>query len=102
MADRDTICAIRGAALPLNGGPHDHDALIDLVGNRAAVRRLAAPPQRGLRRSAGRLLRTRPVQPLFTSIGEVLAYLDKVDPRAAGQARQRYACFDHYREDSQH
>jgi erythromycin esterase-like protein len=39
---------------------------------------------------------------MFTSIGEVLGYLDKVDPAAAAQARARYACFDHYYEDSQH
>ena len=39
---------------------------------------------------------------MFTSIGEVLAYLDKVDPQAAKVARERYACFDHYQEDSQH
>jgi erythromycin esterase-like protein len=39
---------------------------------------------------------------MFTSIGEVLDYLGKVDPHAAAQARARYACFDHYYEDSQH
>ena len=39
---------------------------------------------------------------LFTSLREVLAYLDKVDPQAAKIARERYACFDHYYEDSQH
>jgi erythromycin esterase-like protein len=39
---------------------------------------------------------------LFTSLREVLAYLDKVDPEAARVARERYACFDHYYEDSQH
>jgi erythromycin esterase-like protein len=39
---------------------------------------------------------------LFTSIEEVLRYLDEVDPNAARQARARYACFDHYHEDSQH
>lgn len=38
---------------------------------------------------------------LFTSIDEVLNYLDKVDPEAARRARVRYACFDHYREDTQ-
>lgn len=38
---------------------------------------------------------------LFTSIDAVLAYLDKVDPRAAERARFRYACFDHFEEDSQ-
>lgn len=38
---------------------------------------------------------------LFTSIEEVLNYLDKVDPDAASRARQRYACFDHFRHDSQ-
>jgi erythromycin esterase-like protein len=39
---------------------------------------------------------------LFTSMQEVLGYLDQVDPQAARIARARYACFDHYREDSQH
>jgi erythromycin esterase-like protein len=38
---------------------------------------------------------------LFTSMEEVLRYLDKVDPDAAVDARQRYACFDHYGDDSQ-
>jgi erythromycin esterase-like protein len=38
---------------------------------------------------------------LFTSMEEVLLYLDKVDPAAAADARQRYACFDHYGDDSQ-
>jgi erythromycin esterase-like protein len=38
---------------------------------------------------------------LFTSMSEVLAYLDKVDPVAAEEARKRYACFDHYGDDSQ-
>jgi erythromycin esterase-like protein len=38
---------------------------------------------------------------LFTSIAEVLAYLDRTDPDAARRARARYACFDHANEDSQ-
>jgi len=38
---------------------------------------------------------------LFTSIQEVLAYLDRVDPGAATRARERYACFDHAAQDSQ-
>ena len=38
---------------------------------------------------------------LFTSMGEVLDYLDKVDPDASADARKRYACFDHYGVDSQ-
>jgi erythromycin esterase-like protein len=38
---------------------------------------------------------------LYTSIAEVLKYLDRVDPEAARRARSRYACFDHYGEDSQ-
>ncbi|UVW27375.1 erythromycin esterase family protein [Massilia sp. H6] len=32
---------------------------------------------------------------LFTSIQEVLRYLERVDPAGARQARRRYACFDH-------
>lgn len=38
---------------------------------------------------------------LYSSIAEVLHYLDQVDPDAARTARERYACFDHYDEDSQ-
>jgi len=38
---------------------------------------------------------------LFNSIRAVLAYLDRVDPEAARRARSRYACFDHFAEDSQ-
>ncbi len=38
---------------------------------------------------------------MFTSAQAVLAYLDRVDPEAAARARGRYACFDHFEEDSQ-
>ncbi|TFZ04881.1 erythromycin esterase family protein [Ramlibacter rhizophilus] len=38
---------------------------------------------------------------LFASIQKVLDYLDRTDPEAARRARARYACFDHYGEDSQ-
>jgi len=38
---------------------------------------------------------------LHASIQEVVGYLDKVDPDAAGRARHRYACFDHFGEDTQ-
>src|SRR5207244_11409023 len=38
---------------------------------------------------------------LFTSIEAVITVLDKLDPQAARRARQRYACFDHFGEDSQ-
>ena len=38
---------------------------------------------------------------LYGSIEAVLGYLDKVDPEAAGRARHRYACFEHFGEDSQ-
>jgi erythromycin esterase-like protein len=38
---------------------------------------------------------------LFTSIDAVIAYLKRVDPDAAGRAKQRYACFDHFAEDTQ-
>src|SRR5919109_369925 len=37
---------------------------------------------------------------LFSSIEAVLEYLDKVDPDGAQRARARYACFDHFGEDS--
>ena len=32
---------------------------------------------------------------LHRSMDEVIDYLDKVDPKAAARARERYACFDH-------
>ncbi len=32
---------------------------------------------------------------LHSSMREVISYLDKVDPKAAARARERYACFDH-------
>ena len=38
---------------------------------------------------------------LFTSIEEVIRYLDEVDPEAARRARYRYGCFDHHGEDEQ-
>ena len=38
---------------------------------------------------------------LFGSIEAVVTYLDRVDPAAAGRARARYRCFDHFHEDSQ-
>ena len=36
---------------------------------------------------------------LFTSIDEVLHYLEQVDPAAAAQARKRYDCFEQYGDD---
>jgi erythromycin esterase-like protein len=38
---------------------------------------------------------------MFTSMHEVVRYLDEVDPEAAARARRRYSCFDHFGEDSQ-
>jgi erythromycin esterase-like protein len=38
---------------------------------------------------------------LFTSMGSVLRYLEKVDPDAAKRARYLYSCFDHFHEDPQ-
>jgi erythromycin esterase-like protein/predicted phosphoribosyltransferase len=38
---------------------------------------------------------------LHASMKAVLRYLEKVDPEAAKQARERYACFDHVGEDTQ-
>ncbi|MEE6179744.1 erythromycin esterase family protein [Mycobacterium sp. 050134] len=32
---------------------------------------------------------------LHRSMQEVIAYLDKIDPKAAARARERYSCFDH-------
>jgi erythromycin esterase-like protein len=38
---------------------------------------------------------------LYRSVGAVLDHLERVDPEAAQRARSRYACFDHFGEDSQ-
>jgi erythromycin esterase-like protein len=38
---------------------------------------------------------------LFHSIEAVIGFLDQVDPEAASRARYRYACFEHFGEDSQ-
>jgi erythromycin esterase-like protein/predicted phosphoribosyltransferase len=38
---------------------------------------------------------------LHTSMKAVLRYLERVDPAAAKQARERYSCFDHFGEDTQ-
>jgi erythromycin esterase-like protein len=38
---------------------------------------------------------------MFGSIQAVISYLNRVDPDAARRARHRYACFDHFEQDSQ-
>jgi erythromycin esterase-like protein len=38
---------------------------------------------------------------LFNSMEAVIKYLEQVDPEAAGRARYRYSCFEHFGEDSQ-
>jgi erythromycin esterase-like protein len=38
---------------------------------------------------------------MHSSIESVLGYLDNVDPAAAGRARQRYGCFEHFSEEPQ-
>jgi erythromycin esterase-like protein/predicted phosphoribosyltransferase len=38
---------------------------------------------------------------LHTSMHEVIAYLEDIDPAAAERARQRYGCFDHFGRDPQ-
>ncbi|MFL5760956.1 MAG: erythromycin esterase family protein [Thermomicrobiales bacterium] len=38
---------------------------------------------------------------LHASIEAVIGYLERVDPEAAGRARRRYACFDHFGDDAQ-
>jgi erythromycin esterase-like protein/predicted phosphoribosyltransferase len=38
---------------------------------------------------------------LHASMKAVLRYLEKVDPEAAREARERYSCFDHFGEDTQ-
>jgi erythromycin esterase-like protein len=38
---------------------------------------------------------------LYASLEAVVSYLSKVDPEAAGRARERYACFEHFGRDTQ-
>ena len=38
---------------------------------------------------------------LFTSMNAVVEYLAKIDPEAARRARRRYACFDHFGENTE-
>jgi erythromycin esterase-like protein len=38
---------------------------------------------------------------LHASMEAVISYLDKVDPEAAKEARERYACFEHFGDDPQ-
>lgn len=38
---------------------------------------------------------------MYASMEKVLEYLQRVDPEAAGRARQRYACFETYEQDPQ-
>ncbi|MFN8512622.1 MAG: erythromycin esterase family protein [Thermomicrobiales bacterium] len=38
---------------------------------------------------------------LYGSMAAVVDYLDRTDPEAAQRARQRYGCFEHFRQDSQ-
>jgi erythromycin esterase-like protein len=38
---------------------------------------------------------------LHASMAAVVEYLDRVDPEAAGRARERYSCFDHFGTDPQ-
>jgi erythromycin esterase-like protein len=38
---------------------------------------------------------------LYSSSDAVIRYLDEVDPEAAGRARYRYGCFEHFGEDPQ-
>jgi erythromycin esterase-like protein/predicted phosphoribosyltransferase len=38
---------------------------------------------------------------LYRSIEEIIAYLERVDPEAAIRAQERYACFEHYRNEAQ-
>ena len=38
---------------------------------------------------------------LHTSMDAVISYLDKIDPEAAKEARQRYSCFEYFGDDPQ-
>ncbi len=38
---------------------------------------------------------------LYTSMDAVIRYLDRIDPEAAKEARERYSCFEHFGDDPQ-
>jgi erythromycin esterase-like protein len=179
--DADLVDAVRAAARPLSGTEHDHDALLELIGDahfvllgeashgthefyreRARITRrliaekgfnavaiegdwpdayrvnrfvrgygddaFAVEALAGFRRFPTWMWRNTDVidfidwqrafndaQPepaktgfygldlysLHGSMGAVLGYLEKADPESARRARERYACFDQFGDDSQ-
>ena len=62
---------------------------------------MAARAQRRAAPRARHRLHGLDLYSLFASIEAVLGFLDRADPEAAGRARRRYACFDHFGEDTQ-
>ena len=85
-------------------GPARLSALpgLDVAEHRGArLRRLAAraqPPRRGAAKVGFYGL---DLYSLTTSIAAVIAYLEGIDPAAAGRARRRYACFEEFGGDPQ-
>src|SRR5438093_1571176 len=77
------LTSVRRLARPLSGDISDYDALLDLTGQ----------PRAGFY--------GLDLYSLYGSIAAVLNYLDRVDPEAARRARARYACFEHFAEDTQ-
>src|SRR5919109_1040286 len=106
MAERATqhvLAAIRDAAHALSGSPEDYDAVIAAAREVQFV--LLGEASHGTHEFYS--ARAEITKRLITELGfaavaveAVLEYLDKVDPDGAQRARARYACFDHFGEDS--
>lgn len=97
----------------LSGGTDDYDGLLELIEDRDAEEAL-----RGFRRFPTWMWRNAEVLDfvgwlrahndrggegagfygldLYASVGEVVAYLERVDPSAADRARERYTCFEQF------
>jgi erythromycin esterase-like protein/predicted phosphoribosyltransferase len=72
-----------------------NDVVLDFVGwLRQHNDDLSGAPERMNRQSVG--FYGLDVYSLYRSIAEVIAYLEGVDPAAAGRARERYACLDQF------
>lgn len=96
----------------VRGAPEDTDAEESLRGFRrfptwmadrrgARFRRLAACAQRQPQPPNAVGFHGLDLYGLYTSIEEVIAYLQKIDPPAADRAGERYACFEHFGGESQ-
>ena len=96
----------------VRGAPEDADAEESLRGfsrfptwmadrRGARFRRLAACAQRQPQPPNAVGFYGLDLYSLYTSIEEVIAYLQKIDPPAADRAGERYACFEHFGGESQ-